>query len=682
MGDNYNYHGMNRQWGWDPSRFHVPPPPSPSTSTSQTPPPSNPPLPPTPARFDVPPPPPPIPVAQPPLPPQPGPSYQYPAPLPPPIPSPEKMNRWSVPPPPPHTPERERYQRPKPQYGSHSSDSDSYQRPQQHQQHQQHHQPHHQQQHPPPQPQQQQHQQQQYQHQQYPQQQQHHQQQQQQYMSPSMPSTSYATSPQYSGGQQQPYNRSYTPSQPRYNYYNNRRYNGDYNGGHGQYKRPASQMDGGNNNNNNNKKKKPPQKPAVKFTQAECTAALDLERHLNVMHKNSLVIKFPDFEITRDMVMRFNPAISSVYFPSSITPRNCFVALHANVDVDDTIKKISAIKPVGANGYLQVERKQAPAPKKESENIDPLTLYVGNLPNDVTKDEILELFPNHRRIDIGYAKKMKYTRYAFISFNTVEDAMNAFECAFNEIMHGKSLIVRFKRMQGTNGQPGEPKQQNPQKAESTTPNSVASSSQAKNGSIQSDEDSMVGDEPPMRIKEEPQDYDYAYSQDDDYEEPPQHDIFKNVRDSFAGVRNQIKEEVIDDKQEQSIDEYTYDSQPETREEPQQSEDSRPNEETPTAPREAPFIRVKMEFTEPDSTEMSMDMNTTPTTPADDVTTPPPNVEVKQEEEDEEEEEGVDSRTLIDLQAQIKRLSSHTQKIRSIRQETNEKKKILKQTPKA
>lgn len=28
--------------------------------------------------------------------------------------------------------------------------------------------------------------------------------------------------------------------------------------------------------------------------------------------------------------------------------------------------------------------------------------------------------------------------------------------------------------------------------------------------------------------------------------------------------------------------------------------------------------------------MSMDMNTTPTTPADDVTTPPPNVEVKQE----------------------------------------------------
>lgn len=113
-------------------------------------------------------------------------------------------------------------------------------------------------------------------------------------------------------------------------------------------------MDGGNNNNNNNKKKKPPQKPAVKFTQAECTAALDLERHLNVMHKNSLVIKFPDFEITRDMVMRFNPAISSVYFPSSITPRNCFVALHVSIKMD--IYSVDFIKFVCQNViYICIE---------------------------------------------------------------------------------------------------------------------------------------------------------------------------------------------------------------------------------------------------------------------------------------------------------------------------------------
>lgn len=97
------------------------------------------------------------------------------------------------------------------------------------------------------------------------------------------------------------------------------------------------------------------------------------------------------------------------------------------------------------------------------EDIDPCTLYVGNLAQEITKEDMVKTYPTGRRIDIGYAKKMKYTRYAFVSFKNVNDSIEAFKKTHSTQMYSKSLIVRFRRLHGTVGMPGESKTQSPAK---------------------------------------------------------------------------------------------------------------------------------------------------------------------------------------------------------------------------
>lgn len=75
----------------------------------------------------------------------------------------------------------------------------------------------------------------------------------------------------------------------------------------------------------------------------------------------------------------------------------------------------------------------------------------------------MKTYPKCKRIDIGYAKKMKYTRYAFVTFKSVQDSIEAFKKTHSTQMYSKSLIVRFRRLHGTVGMPGESKPQHPPK---------------------------------------------------------------------------------------------------------------------------------------------------------------------------------------------------------------------------
>lgn len=116
-------------------------------------------------------------------------------------------------------------------------------------------------------------------------------------------------------------------------------------------------------------------------------------------------------------------------------------------------------------GFLKAEFKKD---REEDQNIgpqdiDPLTLYVGNLSQEITKESMVNIFPKSRRIDIGFAKKMKFTRYAFVTFRNVEDSIETFKRTRSTQLHSKSLIVRFRRLHGTVGMPGESKPQNPAK---------------------------------------------------------------------------------------------------------------------------------------------------------------------------------------------------------------------------
>lgn len=80
------------------------------------------------------------------------------------------------------------------------------------------------------------------------------------------------------------------------------------------------------------------------------------------------------------------------------------------------------------------------------EDIDPYTLYVGNLPPNITVGAIKEKFSTATKIDVGYAQKMKYSRYAFIKYERVEAACDAFRNSYNSDVNSRTLIVRFRRL--------------------------------------------------------------------------------------------------------------------------------------------------------------------------------------------------------------------------------------------
>ena len=50
---------------------------------------------------------------------------------------------------------------------------------------------------------------------------------------------------------------------------------------------------------------------------------------------------------------------------------------------------------------------------------------------------------------MGYAKKMKFTRYAFIRYTNVDQAIEGFRRTVNIIQFdNRSVIVRFRRLRG------------------------------------------------------------------------------------------------------------------------------------------------------------------------------------------------------------------------------------------
>lgn len=137
--------------------------------------------------------------------------------------------------------------------------------------------------------------------------------------------------------------------------------------------------------------------------------------------------------------------------------RYCFVQLHPDADVDQVKSEISSI-PFGT-GFIQVERKNTRDEEEvlPPEDLDPYTLYIGNLPTTISVAAVKEKFPTAQRIDIGYAQRMKNTRYAFVRYESVDDALVAYRQTFNLIIESRTIIVRFRRQKGTVNLPGEPR---------------------------------------------------------------------------------------------------------------------------------------------------------------------------------------------------------------------------------
>lgn len=91
--------------------------------------------------------------------------------------------------------------------------------------------------------------------------------------------------------------------------------------------------------------------------------------------------------------------------------RFCFVQLEEDADADKVMADLST-KEFG-NGILHVEKRGTKEDDNLSaESIDPFTLYIGNLPSTITIQTMREKFPTAARIDVGYAQRMKFTRYS------------------------------------------------------------------------------------------------------------------------------------------------------------------------------------------------------------------------------------------------------------------------------
>lgn len=80
------------------------------------------------------------------------------------------------------------------------------------------------------------------------------------------------------------------------------------------------------------------------------------------------------------------------------------------------------------------------------ECIEPRTLYIGNLSPTISARTLKEKYVKSLRMEIGYAQKMKFTRWAFVKFASVDDAIEAYKMTVNSMMDDRSLIVRFRRV--------------------------------------------------------------------------------------------------------------------------------------------------------------------------------------------------------------------------------------------
>ncbi|XP_055535223.1 uncharacterized protein LOC129724379 isoform X3 [Wyeomyia smithii] len=160
----------------------------------------------------------------------------------------------------------------------------------------------------------------------------------------------------------------------------------------------------------------------------------------------ALILRFPDPELNKEIVQSYSSSIENVVFHRPSAPRYCMVHLKPDADVERVIQQLSQI--TFGVGKISVERKTKYVqrrPTVKPNDIDPLTLFIGNLPNAVTVYTVKQMFPTARRIDIGHAQRLKHTRYAFIRFHNVDDAIAAFESNINKIIDGKNIIIRFRR---------------------------------------------------------------------------------------------------------------------------------------------------------------------------------------------------------------------------------------------
>ncbi|XP_016947207.1 protein painting of fourth [Drosophila biarmipes] len=183
--------------------------------------------------------------------------------------------------------------------------------------------------------------------------------------------------------------------------------------------------------------------------------ALALERELTSKPGQSsasvvLLIRFPDPEITGPMLASLSKEIRDVVLPATVAPRYCLVHLRVGADVEATIRDIN--KTRFGTGLLRAEVKPF-SDEEQAEFIDPCSLYVSNIPFNMTTSAIKAFFASAMRVDIGVLKREKRARYAFVRYASPEQAMEAFKELVESPLNSRILTVRYRRLRKRSGMP-------------------------------------------------------------------------------------------------------------------------------------------------------------------------------------------------------------------------------------
>ncbi|KAH8269505.1 hypothetical protein KR018_004370, partial [Drosophila ironensis] len=186
----------------------------------------------------------------------------------------------------------------------------------------------------------------------------------------------------------------------------------------------------------------------AKMRREHTLRALALERELTIKPGGGLptvvlLIRFPDPEISAPMLTGLSKDIRDVVLPSSVAPRYCLVHLKPEADVEATIAHINATR--FGSGYLQAEHKPF-SDEEQAEFIDPCSLYVSNIPFNMTTSAIKAYFTRAMRVDIGVLKREKRARYAFVRYSSPEITMEAFKELVGSPLNSRTLTVRYRRL--------------------------------------------------------------------------------------------------------------------------------------------------------------------------------------------------------------------------------------------
>ncbi|XP_044730039.1 uncharacterized protein LOC123293326 isoform X2 [Chrysoperla carnea] len=187
----------------------------------------------------------------------------------------------------------------------------------------------------------------------------------------------------------------------------------------------------------------------IKIEDAEAALKCEMEHTYTT---KQLMIRFPDPPIDRDTVLKFNPNIKKVHFQQPSTPRYCFIQLDEDADTEKVIQELREVK--FGLGNLRVELKHDATRRAKAEDIDPYVLFVGNISQHTPAETIKTLF-HPGRVDIGPSQKIKNSRYALVKFNTAQEAIEVFKKTQGIMVGDHSLNVRFRRLNGSVGFPGD-----------------------------------------------------------------------------------------------------------------------------------------------------------------------------------------------------------------------------------